>query len=324
MRAIRVHRFGGPEELHLEERPDPVPGQGQVLIRCHAAGVNPVDTYIRSGRYGRLPELPYIPGWDGAGVVEAVGGGVTRFQIGDRVYFSGTTSGRSTGAYASLVCAFEHQVHPLPQRLSFSQGAAIGVPYGSAHRALFARGGARPGETVLVHGASGGVGTAAVQLARAHGCRVIGTAGSEGGMEVVREAGADHVFRHGTAELVIQVRDVTGGQGPTLILEMLANENLERDLEMIALQGRIVVVGSRGRIEIDPRQTMARESAVLGMMLWHATDPELEAMHQAMAPLFASGALTPVVGLELPLEEAARAHEAVLAPGHRGKIVLLP
>jgi NADPH2:quinone reductase len=324
MRAIRVHRFGGPDVLELREVPDPVPGPGEVLIRTRAAGVNPVDTYIRSGRYARLPELPYTPGWDGAGTVEAVGEGVTRLRPGDRVYFSGTTSGRSTGGYAARVCSFERQVHALPDGLSFAQGAAIGVPYASAHRALFHRGGARPGETVLVHGASGGVGLAAVQLARAHGCRVIGTAGSTEGLALVEAQGADHAVAHGEAGTVEAVRALTGGRGPDLIVEMLANANLERDLDMVAVHGRIVVVGSRGRIEMDPRQTMAKECAILGMMLWHATEEELAGMHAAMAPLFASGALQPVVGHELPLGEAGRAHELVLAPGARGKIVLVP
>ena len=178
MRAIVVHQFGGPEG-RPEESPDPAAGPGQVLIDNKAAGVNPVDAYIRAGQYARLPSLPYIPGWDGAGVVAAVGAGVTDFAPGDRVYFSGMTAGRSAGAYATRVVSFAHQVHSLPDRLSFAQGAAIGVPYATAHRgALFRRAQAKPGETVMIHGASGSVGLAAVQLAVAHGCVVIGTAGA--------------------------------------------------------------------------------------------------------------------------------------------------
>lgn len=322
MLAIRAHRFGGPEVLALEELPDPVAGPGQVLIRNHAAGVNPVDTYIRNGAYARLPELPFVPGWDGAGVVEAVAAGVHRCAPGDRVYFSGTSAGRGWGAYAEKVCCAEVNVHPLPETLSYAQGAAIGVPYATAHRALFHRARVRPGETVLVHGASGGVGQAAVQLARAHGCTVIGTAGSEEGLAFVRSQGAHHVVRHGTAESVGEIRELTGGRGADVIVEMLANVNLDRDLGLLAPFGRVVVVGNRGRIEIDPRQAMGKDASILGMSLWNATDEELLQLHQAMGPWFAEGRLAPAVGRRFPLKEAAAAHVAVLEPGAAGKVVL--
>jgi NADPH2:quinone reductase len=322
MRAIRVHRFGGPEVLTLEDVPAPTVGPGQVLIRNRAAGVNPVDAYIRSGAYARLPALPYIPGWDGAGTVETVGEGVIGFRPGDRVYFSGTTAGRGMGAYAEFACCHQVNVHPLAESLDFGQGAAIGVPYGTAHRALFGRAQTRAGETVLVHGATGGVGVAAVQLAQVHGCTVIGTAGSEAGLELVLAQGARHAVRHGRPEAAAEIMALTEGRGVDVIIEMLANVNLEVDLGLLAMRGRVAVVGNRGRTEIDPRQTMGKDSAILGMSLWNATDAELREMHQAMAPQFASGALRPVVGPTFPLVEAARAHEAVFAPGARGKVVL--
>jgi len=322
MRAIRVHRFGGPEVLQLEDIPDPVVGPGQVLIRNHAAGVNPVDAYIRAGQYARLPALPYTPGWDGAGVVEAVGEGITRVAAGDRVYFSGTTAGRGMGAYAEVAACHEVNVHPLPDALDFAQGAAIGVPYATAHRALFHRAGLRAGETVLVHGASGAVGIAAVQLARAHGATVIGTAGSERGLALVRAEGATHAVRHGHEDAVESIRALTGDRGVDVIVEMLANVNLDRDLGLLAMRGRVVVVGNRGRIEIDPRQTMGKDSAILGMSLWNASDQELLEIHQLMARGFAGGQLRPAVGPTFPLAEAARAHETVFEPGARGKVVL--
>jgi NADPH2:quinone reductase len=322
MRAIRVHRFGGPEVLVLEEVADPVAGPGQILIRNHAAGVNPVDTYIRNGAYVRLPALPYTPGWDGAGVVEAAGPGVTRFAPGDRVYFSGTAAGRGVGACAEKVCCHEVTVHPLPARLSYGQGAAIGVPYTTAHRALFHRARTRAGETVLVHGASGGVGQAAVQLARAQGCTVIGTAGTEEGLAFVLSQGAHHAVRHGTPEAAETIRALTQGRGVDVIVEMLANVNLDMDLGLLAMFGRVVVVGSRGRIEIDPRQTMAKNSAILGMSLWVASDEELLALQQAMGPPFAEGVLVPIVGRVFPLAEAAAGQRVVLEPGARGKVVL--
>src|SRR5215510_6788617 len=155
MKAIRVHEFGGLEVLHLEEVPTPQPGSGLVLVRMHATGVNPVETYIRAGTYARLPALPYTPGNDAAGVVEEVGADASEFKTGDRVY----TSGSVTGTYAEFALCKKEQVHPLPANVSFAQGAAIGTPYATAYRGLLQRATVKPGETVLVHGASGGVGT---------------------------------------------------------------------------------------------------------------------------------------------------------------------
>lgn len=322
MRAVRVHQFGGPEVLTLEQIPEPAADRGQVLIRNQMAGVNPVDTYVRAGNYARLPTLPYVPGWDGAGIVRAVGTGVGRVRAGDRVYFSGTTAGRGQGGYAEVVCCHETQVHPLPPGLSFAQGAAMGVPYSTAHRALFHRAETQPGETVLVHGASGGVGLATVQLALAHGCTVIGTAGTDAGLRLVREQGAHHAVRHGRPEAGPEILAFTGGRGVDVIVEMLANVNLDRDLGLLAVHGRVAIVGNRGRIEIDPRQTMGKDSSILGVSLWNASDADLMQVHQRMGPQFADGVLRPVVGLEFPLADAGRAHEAVIASGALGKIVL--
>lgn len=323
MQAIQVARFGGPEVLVPAVVPEPTPpGPGQVLVEVHAAGVNPVDTYIRSGAYARLPALPYIPGWDGAGVVRAIGTGVSGLVLGDRVYFSGTAAGRAEGAYAELALCTRRQVWPLPDRLSCAQGAAIGVPYATAWRALHQRGGAQPGERLLVHGASGAVGIAAVQLGRAHGMTVIGTAGSDRGLDLVRAQGAHHALRHGTPGSAAEIREAAGGNGLDVIIEMLANVNLDTDLGLLATGGRVVVVGNRGRIEIDPRQTMARESSILGMSLWHVGEEGIDAMHRAMADGFADGSLTPVVGQRCPLARAAEAHQTVLAGGTLGKVVL--
>jgi NADPH2:quinone reductase len=322
MRAIVVSEFGAAEVMKLGTWPDPTPGPGQVLVEVHAAGVNPVDTYIRSGGYAKLPELPFIPGWDGAGRVLAVGAGVTAFAEGDRVYFSGTAAGRAIGSYAELAVCNEVQVFPLPDHLSYPQGASIGVPYATAYRALFQRGDARSGEWVLIHGASGAVGTAAVQLARVHGLTVIGTAGTLDGVALVQREGAHHGVVHGTPETAALISGLTRGRGVDLIIEMLANRNLDTDLSLLANHGRVVVVGNRGRVEIDPRQTMASESTILGVSLWHASDLELREIHMQIAPDLAGGRLTPVVGRSFPLAEAAQAHREILAGGARGKIVL--
>lgn len=320
MKAIRINEFGGPEVLRLEDVPEPSPAAGQVLVRVRAAGVNPVDTYIRSGVHAVKPALPYTPGLDAAGEVVSVGEGVTRFSAGQRVY----TAGSLTGTYAELTLCEESQCHSLPERVSFAQGAGIFTPYVTAYRALFQRAKAQPAETVLVHGASGGVGTAAVQLARAAGLRVVGTAGTEEGRRLVSEQGAHEVLDHRAPDYLAQLDGLTGGRGVDVILEMLANVNLDRDLGVLAKGGRVVVIGSRGTVEINPRQAMTRDAAILGMTLFNASPPELQSIHAALGAGLEAGTLRPVVGRELPLAEAARAHEEVLKPGAYGKIVLVP
>jgi NADPH2:quinone reductase len=299
--------------------PDPQPAAGQVLVRTKAIGVNPVDTYIRSGKYGPRP-FPFTPGTDAAGLVESVGSDVIGIKPGDRVYIYGSVD----GAYADMILCKQSQIHPLPSRLTFEQGAAIGIPYGTAYRALFIRGHAQPNETVLVHGASGGVGTAAVQLAVNAGCKVIGTAGTDTGLKLVLQQGAQHAFNHRDGGYLEKILSATGGQGVEVIVEMLANINLDKDLGLLAKQGRVVVIGNRGRIEIDPRQTMLKDSDIRGMSLMHADETELASIHAALGAGFANGTLTPVIGRTFPLKEAAQAHEAVMEPGSHGKIVLIP
>jgi NADPH2:quinone reductase len=318
MKAVRVHQFGDPSVMQVEAVADPRPEPGQLVVRVQAAGVNPVETYIRSGVYAIKPPLPYTPGGDAAGVVEAVGAAITRFSPGDRVYTSGTIS----GAYAEKALCWEHQVHRLPERVSFAQGAAVGIPCATAYRALFNKASAQPGEMVLVHGASGGVGTAAVQLAHSRGLRVIGTAGTEEGRRAVLEQGADHAVDHGSADAAQQILELTQGKGVDVILEMLANVNLGKDLTLLAPGGRVVIIGSRGNAEITPRDIMARDAAVLGMVLFNTPEKELAGIHLALVATLEAGTLRPVVGKELPLADASRAHEEVMAPGAHGKIVL--
>ena len=320
MKAIRVSEYGGPSVLKLEDIPAPSPGQGQVLVRNHAVGVNPVDTYLRSNTDNRGPKLPYTPGSDAAGVIEAVGPGVTGVKPGDRVYVAGT----QTGAYAELALCNAGQVHALAGNVTFAQGAGMNVPYGTAYHALIHRAHGAEGETVFVHGASGGVGIAAVQIARARGMTVIGTAGTARGRQLVAEQGAQHVLDHTAPDYLKELTDLTGGRGPDVILEMLANVNLQADLAVVAMNGRIVVIGNRGTIEINPRLAMNRNAAIVGMALFHATPAQMAGIHAALVEGLRNGSLRPVVGQEIPLAEAARAHEAVMAPGHHGKVVLVP
>ncbi|HSV14453.1 MAG TPA: NADPH:quinone reductase [Tepidisphaeraceae bacterium] len=319
MKSIRVHAFGEPDVLKLEDAQDPKAAINQILIRVHAVGVNPVETYIRSGKYGPK-DFPFTPGNDAAGVVESVGPGVTKFKPGDRVYTDKTI----TGSYAELTLCETNRVHALPANVSFPQGAAVGTPAGTAYRGLFQRGRGVAGETVLIHGATGGVGTSAVQLARAAGMTVVATASSDDGRKYARQHGAHHAVDHKITERADEVKSLTGGKGFDLILEMLANVNLASDLTAVATHGRVVVIGSRGKIEIDPRDTMRSEADILGLMLFGASEAEHRQMYAALTAALANGTLRPVIGMELPLAEAPRAHREVIEGDSHGKIVLIP
>jgi NADPH2:quinone reductase len=305
--------------MRLEEVPDPRVERMQVIVDVKAAGVNPADTYMRSGSYARKPSLPYTPGMDGAGIVVSVGDGA-KVEVGSRVYLSGTV----TGSYAEKALCQASDVHPLPVRLSFAQGAAINVPYATAYRALFQRANAKAGETVLVHGASGGVGVAAIQLAHGAGMNVIGTGGTEKGREMILKEGAQHSLDHNAPNYMDKLSTLTQGRGVDVILEMLANVNLGKDLKVLAPGGRVVVIGSRGVVQIDPRDTMTRDAAILGMLLFNTPETDSKAIHNALATGFENGSLRPIVGKEIPLSEAPRAHEEVMKPGAYGKIVLVP
>lgn len=319
MRAIRVSAHGGPEVLKLEELPKPTPGPDQVLVKIHVIGVNPVDTYIRSGVY-TTKTLPYTPGFDAAGVVESAGAQVTQFKPGDRVYTSSTI----TGAYAEFALCSPGTIHPLPPGITFAQGAAIGIPYATAYRALFHKAQARAGESVLVHGASGGVGTAAVQLARAAGLTVFGTSSSSEGQQLVQENGAHHVLNHRVENYRDALMRLTSKRGFDVILEMLANVNLSHDLALLAKFGRVVVIGNRGKIEIDPRDTMSRDASIVGMTLFNAPAQDLTSIHAALYAGLENETLRPIIGKELALDQAPQAHIDILEPGAYGKIILVP
>jgi NADPH2:quinone reductase len=347
MKAIRVHQFGAPDVQQLEETPTPQPAAGQVLVKVRAAGVNPADTYARTGNYAVLPSLPYTPGTDGAGVVEAVGEGVKKVQPGERVYIAKSLS----GTYAEFALALESQVFRLPEKVSFAQGAGVFVPYGTAYHAIHHEAKARGSETILVHGASGGVGIACVQMARAMGLTVFGTAGTPKGLELILREGAHQAFDHskvgnvasvaaGAGSPAVQtgpsaphpagsyreeIMKATGGKGVDIIVEMLANVNLGNDLKLLAPFGRVVVVGSRGDVTITPRDLMARRASVRAFTLWAATESESADIHAGIVAGLENGTLRPVVGSELPLKDAAQAHIDVMKPsGAHGKIVLIP
>lgn len=324
MQAILAREFGGPDVLTLEDVPDPQAGPGQARVKIHAIGVNPYETYMRAGVYAIKPELPYTPGADAAGVIDQVGAGVQDWRTGQRVYISGTALGKAHGAYAQYAVCLPEQLHRLPDRISFVQGAGLFVPYVTAWRALFGRANTRAGDTVLVHGASGGVGVAATQFAVAVGATVIGTASSDAGLTLVKAQGARHAVNHKTVGYLDEITALSGGRGPDVILEMLANVNLDHDLTVVAPGGRIVVIGNRGRVEIDARKIMTKDVSVFGLALWGIPAEDIRRAHGAIIAGLESGALNPVVGTEMPLRDAARAHQQVMEPGARGKIVLIP
>ncbi|XP_051991041.1 quinone oxidoreductase [Xyrauchen texanus] len=320
MRAIRVSEFGAPSVLKLcTDLPVPNPGQKQVLIRVHACGVNPVETYIRSGSYARKPSLPYTPGSDVSGVVEAVGDGVCLLRAGDRVFTTGTV----TGGYAEYTVAAEDTVHKLPDSLGYKQGAAIGIPYFTAFRALFHKAHSKPGETVLIHGASGGVGIAACQIAQAFGLKVLGTAGTPEGMKLVLSNGAHLAFNHREKDYLEKIKEATDGQGVNVIIEMVSNINLSNDLQLLDFGGRVIIVGSRGPIEINPRDIMIKESSIIGVALFYATKEETSECAAALFAGMEAGWLKPFVGPEYTLDKASQAHEDIInSSGASGKMIL--
>ena len=320
MKSIIVHEYGAPEVMKLEDVPTPVPGDGQVLVKIVAAGVNPVDTYLRSGTYANAPKPPYTPGKDGAGVVERVGDGVTNFKPGDRVY----TAGSISGTYAEYSLCDEGHLGPLPGNISFAEGAGIWTPYATSYRALFQKADAKSRETVLIHGASGGVGVAAIQWAKHAGLKVIGSASSGEGKKLAADQGADHVVDHTDDEHLQEVLAITDGKGVEVIIEMLANVNLQKDFDALAMFGRVSIVGNRGSLEFNPRSVMAKEATIKGMSLFNSPDDAVREIHAAVFEGLSEGYLKPVISESIPLAEAPRAHHQVIESKAFGKIVLTP
>ena len=320
MKAIVVHEFGEPEVMKREEVSLPKPTGTQVLVKCHAIGVNPIETYLRSGTYPLIPNLPYTPGKDASGVVEAVGDGVTKFKTGDRVY----TADSVTGTYAEYTLCEEKDLGRLPDNVSFDQGAGIWTPYATAYRALFQKAGAKAGETVLIHGASGGVGIAAIQWAKHAGLTVLGTASSDEGKKLIAEQGVDHVLDHSDDSHIAQIKELTDEKGVDVIIEMLANVNLQIDFDALAMFGRVVVVGNRGSLDFNPRVIMGKDAAVYGMALFNSLQPDRDQIHAAVFDGLSSGFLDPIIRKSMPLADAPLAHHEVIENKALGKIVLLP
>ncbi|MFA5087498.1 MAG: NADPH:quinone reductase [Candidatus Omnitrophota bacterium] len=320
MKCVRVEAFGGPDVLRVEEVKGLAPDSRQVLIDVRAIGVNPVDTYIRSGLYPVKPNLPYTPGFDAAGFVKAIGRGVKNAKINERVYVFGSV----TGTYAQEVVCLDSQIYPLPKNISFEQGASLGIPYTAAYCALWGKARPKAGETVLIHGASGGVGIACIQFAKKYGLKIIGTVGTDKARDLLGQLGARDVVNHHSSDFFDNIMKITRGEGVDIIMEMRADLNLDQDLRLLKKRGRIVVVGCRGSVTINPREAMSRDAMIIGMSVMNVPAAGLRRIHSVIQEGLMSGGLRPVVGKCLPLADAALAHKVILEPGACGKIILLP
>lgn len=322
MKAIIVNKYGVADAMQLQDIPEPIPASDEVLITLKNAGVNPNETYVLTGTYAfYTPPLPFTPGFDGAGVVDAVGDAVTTFKPGDRVYIAGFMAKSNSGTYAEKAAVSVDGVQHLPDNICFDQGAALGIPATAAYRAIHIRGDVKPGETVLIHGASGGVGLMAIQMAKAAGARVIGTASSPEGRELVKENGADLAMNHISTDNREELLEFTGGKGPDVIIELLANVNLATDMEVIAKYGRIVVVGNRGSIEVNPRLLMGKDSDIRGLGVPNYTKEEYKTALNKINELLTQGLLVPVMGQHFRLEEAGDAHRVIMDQKTKGKLV---
>jgi len=325
MRAVQISRFGDTGVLDIVELPIPEPGANQVRIRVMAAGVNPVDTYVRSGAYGDRP-MPVALGFDAAGEIDAVGPGMDASVIGTRVY----TCSALPGAYAQFAIVDIDRTYPLPDNISYDQGAAIGIPYATAYAALHQHASTNATSTVFVHGGSGGVGIPTIELAKLAGARVAASCGTDAGEEILRAHGADIIVRHDkegyldTLTSLVSAPGSNGQLGIDTIVEMAAHINLGNDLTLLNNRGTVVVVGSRGPVQINARDVMRRDARIQGMLLFNLTSEERQDIHSKLYPLLLDGVLNPRVATTLPLDAVRDAHVNVLKSGIGGKIVLNP
>lgn len=316
MKAAQIQQYGPAHELAVVDTKAPVALAGQILVNVAAAGVNPVDTYIRSGTNNYSTTFPHTPGLDGAGTITTLGEGVEGYEVGQRVYFSRNL----TGSAAEFALCLPTHTFPLPDSLTFEEGACLGIPYTTAHRALLGRANAKAGDKVLVHGATGAVGIATVQLAQAFGMEVVASAGSEAGKKLLEAQGVTVILDHTDTSHLAPYQSLD--QGFDVIIEMLANHNLDNDLKALAFGGRVAVVGNRGTVEINPRDLMARDAAVMGVALANIKPLELKHIAQSLFPLLQQGMLKPVIRKSYPLKDIGNAHEDVLMSGAQGNLVI--
>lgn len=324
MRAMIARAWGEPAALEYAEVPDPTPGAGEVLIDVRAIGCNFPDILMVQGRYQTKPPLPFSPGHEVAGVVRAVGPGVTGFVPGARVFAL-----LPWGAYAERTVAFAARTHALPASMTFEDGAAFGLVYQTAWCALTHRTRVRPGQTLLVHGAAGGVGLAAVQVGKVLDARVIATAGTREKLEVARAAGADVLIDYRAEDWIERVKRETDGRGADVIYDPVGGDVFDGSTRCIASEGRLLVIGfAGGRIaEVATNRVLLKNIDVVGVHwgLYNERDPALvRQWMDALLQLAAVGRLKPVIFKSFPLREAPQALAAIASRESYGKVVLIP
>ena len=324
MRAMLVEHLGEPRDMVLRELPDPQPGAGQVAIDVEAIGCNFFDILIAQGSYQTKPALPFSPGAEVAGVVRAVGPGVTGLAVGDRVFAL-----LIYGAFASVCLAPVAGTVKMPEGMSFEHGAAFGIVYQTSYFGLVYRAGLQPAETLLVHAAAGGVGLSAVQIGKALGARVLATAGSAAKLAVARAHGADEAFDYSTPQWVEQVKAATAGRGADVIYDPVGGAITDLSLKCIAFCGRLLVIGFASGIipTVQLNRVLLKNIALVGLH-WGAYrqhDPErIRQAMQALFRLYADGKVTPLVSSRYPLERAAEALEELRSRRSVGKVLLIP
>jgi NADPH2:quinone reductase len=323
MTVIAIRAPGGPEVLVPEERPVPAPGAGEILVKVAAAGVNRPDVMQRQGSYPPPPGASDIPGLEIAGEVVALGPGATRFKLGDKV-----TALVAGGGYAQYCPVHETNALPVPPTLSLIEAAAIPETFFTVWHNAFERGGLKSGETLLVHGGSSGIGTTAIQLAKAFGARVIVTAGSAEKCDACRKLGADVAVNYKSEDFVAATKAATGGKGAEVILDMVGGDYIERNYEAAAVEGRVVQIAFQGspRANVDFRRVMLKRLIHTGSTLRARAVADKAAIARTLEakvwPLIAAGKVKPVIYRTFPLAEAAAAHALMETSTHIGKIVL--
>ena len=320
MKAIVYYQYGGPEVLEYVELPTPEPTNNEVLVKIGASGLNPVDTYFRAG-IRPVASFPHIPHFDLAGTIVKIGSDVTKWKVGDRVWATNVS-----GTAAEYQTVHEEKLFPLPEHLSFAEGAALAMAFMTAHLALFARGQLTSHETVLIYGASGAVGQAAVQLAKEAGATVIATASNDEKAQIAKEAGADHVILYRSENIVERVNEITGGDGVPLILDMSLSDNIENNFEILKNKGRVVTIGSpnNNTPALPWRLLNSKNASLQGILLFTAEPDEWQFAGEAISQGFANKKLTAHVGAEFPLADAQIGHAALAVKKYNGSIVFIP
>ena len=324
MKAIRIHEFGGLDKMVYEDAPDPTPGEGEVLIRVRGAGVNPVDVAIRTGKHPAAAsmQLPYVPGIDAAGEVEAVGAGVSNLKAGDAVF--GRVIG---GGYCEKARMAAAEAGNKPDSFSFEEAAGVPIVFMTAWHALFNKAEVQPGETVLVHAGGGGVGSAAIQLAKWKGATVLTTVGSQEKAERAKALGADHAILYKETPFDEEAKRLTDDKGVNVIIETVAADNLGLDISALAVFGRIVLIGNgTGKgpdagFSVGP--ALFKDLRLLSMTLFNA-GPQAGEIVRGLEKVFAEGKVKPQIERAFPLKDAAAAHETLLSGKFFGKVVLSP